>query len=64
MDRLLYRVHEAADMLGISRAKAYELVTTARLPSVMIDGSRRIPAEELRAYVDRIKAESGLATVA
>lgn len=34
MDKLLLRVHEAAEALGISRAKAYELLAGGILPSV------------------------------
>jgi excisionase family DNA binding protein len=51
MDRLLYRVTEAAECLGLSRAKVYELMRTGVLPSVRIDGARRIRADDLRAYV-------------
>ncbi len=42
----------------------YELIQAGALPVVRIGKSVRIPAEELRAYVDRVKSESGLAPVA
>lgn len=51
MEKLLYRVTETAQMLGLSRSKVYVLIQAGVLPSVRIDGSRRIRAEDLVAYV-------------
>ena len=51
--RIAYRVTEAADMLGISRAKAYELVATGVLPSVRLGGCLRVPAQALQQCIDR-----------
>ena len=51
MEKLLYRVTETAQMLGLSRSKVYVLIQGGVLPSVRIDGSRRIRAEDLLAYV-------------
>lgn len=42
MDALLLKVPEAAAQLGISRAKLYELISDGVLPSVRVDGCRRI----------------------
>lgn len=64
MDKLLYRVEEACIVTGLGRTKLYEEIASERLRVVRIGKAVRIPAEELRAYVDRIKVESGLATVA
>lgn len=52
-DRLAYRVNEAADAIGISRAKAYELIAAGELPSIRIGSSIRVPAEALRAWIER-----------
>src|SRR6266496_3535423 len=41
-ERLLYRVGEAAQLLGISRSKAWELLARGDLESVKIDGARRV----------------------
>ncbi len=49
--RLLLTVPEAAAALAISRSKLYELLTAGTLPSVRIDGSRRIPVAALDAYI-------------
>jgi excisionase family DNA binding protein len=52
--RLLYRVSEAALALGLSRAKVYELINSGALQAVRIDGSRRIKAADLKAFVDSL----------
>ncbi len=52
--KLLYRVTEAAVVLGLSRAKVFQLIGSGALPSVKIDGARRIKADDLRAYVARL----------
>lgn len=51
MERLLYRVPEVAEFLGVSKAKVYELIASGALPSVRLDGCRRVRADDLRAYV-------------
>lgn len=57
MESLLLKVPEAAAALGLSRAKVYELIKRGALPSVRIDGSRRVRASDLRAYVDGLGRE-------
>jgi excisionase family DNA binding protein len=51
MDKLLYRIPEACQFLGLSRSKLYALIASGRLPSVKIDGSRRLRASDLHDYV-------------
>lgn len=60
-DILLLRVHEAAILLGISRAYAYELAGSGELPTVRL-GVRavRIPREALGEWV-RSKTGRGVA---
>lgn len=51
----LLSVAEAGQMLRISRTKAYDLIVTKRvIPSIKIDGSRRIRAKDVEAYIDRL----------
>ena len=50
---LLYRVPEAADALGISRAKAYELISCNAIPHIKVGNSIRVPAAALRQWIDR-----------
>jgi excisionase family DNA binding protein len=64
MDRQLYRLTEAAEILGIGRSRIYVEVAAGRLGVVRIGKAVRVPADELRAYVERAKAEAGLAPVA
>jgi len=52
-DRLAYRVPEAADSVGVSRAKMYELIAAGTIPSIKIGSSIRVPADALRAWIDR-----------
>lgn len=62
--KLLYRPAEAAETLGVSRARLYQLLAAGELGSVKIGVSRRIPADDLRAYVSRLRAENGADTTA
>lgn len=49
IQRLLMRPAEAARMIGVSRAKVYELIASGSLPAVRIDGGRliRVPLAAL-----------------
>jgi excisionase family DNA binding protein len=51
--RLLLRPTEAADAIGVSRSKAYTLISNGEIPSIRIGGSVRVPVEALRAWIDR-----------
>lgn len=54
MEQLLLKVPEAAAQLGISRAKLYELLAHGVLPSVKVDGCRRIRTSDLLSYVEEL----------
>jgi len=58
MERILFRVTEVAGFLGLSRAKTYELMKSGALPSVKVDGCRRIKADDLRRFVDELPSEA------
>jgi excisionase family DNA binding protein len=64
MKKLLYRVEEACTATGLGRTKLYDEIAKGRLRVVHFGKSVRIPADELQAYVDRAKADAGLAPVA
>lgn len=53
-DKLLYRVPEVAQLLSLSRTKVYALLQSGALPSVRIDGARRVRGEDVRAYVSQL----------
>jgi excisionase family DNA binding protein len=50
-DKLLYRPAEAAEAIGVSRARAYELIQAGVIPSIRIGGSIRVPVDALRRWV-------------
>jgi excisionase family DNA binding protein len=56
MERLLYRVQEACELLSQGRTKIYEAIASGKLRSVRVGGSRLIPADALRDYAERLAA--------
>lgn len=46
-DRLAYRIDEAAERAGVSRATLYRLIAAGKLKTVKIGGCRVISAEVL-----------------
>lgn len=53
MDKLLLKVSEAAELVGLGRSKLYELMQEGEVPVVRIGRSVRIPASGLREWVAR-----------
>jgi excisionase family DNA binding protein len=51
MEQLLLRPGEAAEAMGISRSKVYELLASGELPSIRVGKSVRIPADRLRVWI-------------
>jgi excisionase family DNA binding protein len=58
MEKLLLRPTEAADLIGMGRAKTYALIREGALPSVRLGKSLRVPARALAEWVERLAAES------
>lgn len=54
-EKLLYRIAEVAYYLSLSRSKTYELVRAGHLPSVRIDGIRRVRGADVVAYVESLR---------
>jgi len=52
-EKLMLRPIEAAESLGVSRSKAYELIAAGEIPSVKIGGCIRVPIDALRAWIAR-----------
>jgi excisionase family DNA binding protein len=50
--RLLYRPAEAADAIGISRAKRYALIAAGVIPSVRVGQSIRVPVKALNDWIE------------
>jgi excisionase family DNA binding protein len=53
--RLLLKVEEAAERLGIGRSTMYALVLSGDVESVTIGRLRRVPADALPAYLARLR---------
>lgn len=51
-ERLLLRPAEVAESIGVSRARAYELIAAGEIPSVKIGTSIRVSVQALRAWID------------
>ena len=54
---LVLTVEQAARRLGIGRTLMYALVTSGEIESVTIGRLRRIPAECLTEYVNRLREQ-------
>lgn len=50
-DRLMLRPVEAADAIGVSRSKVYELIAAGQIPSVKLAGCVRVPVEALKQWI-------------
>ena len=55
MEALLLKVPEVALQLGLSRAKVYELMAKGLLPSVKLDGCRRVRSEDLLTFTTNLE---------
>jgi len=51
--RLAISVSEAAQMLGISRARLYPLISRGEIPSFKIGGRRLVPVKALESFIER-----------
>ena len=58
MNQLLLTPKEAASALGIGRSKLYELLQAGELESVHIGTCRRVTADTLVSYVERLRSQS------
>lgn len=56
-NQLLLTPERAAERLDLGRTKIFELMATGELESVRIGRSRRIPADAVTSYVERLRAE-------
>ncbi|MFF2215029.1 helix-turn-helix domain-containing protein [Streptomyces antibioticus] len=57
MTRILYPTDEVAEQLGVGLTTAKALIKSGELRSVKIGRARRVPADALREYVQRLDAE-------
>jgi excisionase family DNA binding protein len=59
---VLLRPSEAANALGVSRSRCYELMAAGELPHVRIGGSLRIPVAELDQWIAERLADATQST--
>ena len=52
-ERLLYRIDEAAGILGVSRSTLYRLISSGELLVIRVGRAPRIPAKVLERFVDQ-----------
>ena len=52
MERLLLRISEAAEALGIGKSTLYELIQAGEIPVVRVGRATRVPAAELRVWAE------------
>ena len=59
-EKRLLTVAEAAKRLGIGRSHTYIYVLRGELESVKLGRSRRVPAEAVDKFVEKLRSEQGL----
>ncbi len=57
MEKLLLKVSEAGEMLGVGRSRMYEMLATKELPSCRIGKSIRIPVKALDEWVEKQQSD-------
>lgn len=55
--KVLLTVEQASHLIGISRAKAYAMISAGKLPSVKVGGNRRVVYTDLVTWADGLKRE-------
>jgi excisionase family DNA binding protein len=55
MEKLLFTMEEAAEVLSVGRSTVYDLVRMRLLDTVSIGRSRRVPASALHELVERLR---------
>ena len=52
MEKMVYTIQEVAEMLGISRSYAYELVRNGTIPVLELGKKRVIPKEKFNKWLN------------
>lgn len=59
LDRMAYRVREAAEVLAISRSRFYELVAEGRIRTLKEGARTLVRRSELERYLDALDRGGG-----
>ena len=62
IERIAYRPGEAAQAVGVSRTRMYELINSGEIPSLKVGGVRRVPVDKLREWIARNSGDGPAAT--
>lgn len=60
MDPVFLTAEEAAEALHVGRSKVYDLIRNGDLVSVKIGKLRRVPAEAVREFAQRLVQEAAV----
>ena len=60
MEKLLYKMPEAAEILDLGLTKTYELVNSGQLRVVRVGRAIRVPAEALTEFVEELQRDTNL----
>lgn len=52
-DRLLYRIAEAAEVLGVSKSILYDLIRAGEIPVIRVRSDLRVPVAGLHSWIAR-----------
>ena len=55
----LLTANEVAEILGVSRSKAYRMMRTMELPTISIGKNVRVSVEDLEKYISQNREEIG-----
>jgi excisionase family DNA binding protein len=58
VEKLLYKMHEAATVLILGLTKTYELANAGSLRTVKVGRARRVPADALTEFVEGLQRSS------
>ena len=56
--KLLHRINDACDMLGVGRTTLYRLIAEGKLRTVKVYGSSRVTDESLRSFAASLTIEA------
>lgn len=54
VEKLLLRPQEAGELIGVSRAQAYQMIARGELPSVRLGKSISVPLDKLREHIEQL----------
>ncbi|MCJ2037610.1 helix-turn-helix domain-containing protein [Methylobacterium sp. E-041] len=56
--KLLHRINDTCDMLGVGRTTLYRLIAEGKLVTVKVYGSSRVTDESIRAFMTSLMIEA------